>query len=127
MSRGRKKKFKLKLNAKPDTVRSIVSLLFLALFLVSLISFFAPDYEINSKIQHFLNLYFGKSSFLIPFIFGSFGILFFDRIDARFKQARIFIGLFLLLFSLSAVLHVFISEENSYEVALAGKGGGLIG
>ena len=127
MSRGRKKKFKLRFNAKPDTVRSIVSLLFLALFLVSLISFFAPDYEINSKIQHFLNLYFGKSSFLIPFIFGSFGILFFDRIDARFKQARIFIGLFLLLFSLSAVLHVFISEENSYEVALAGKGGGLIG
>ena len=127
MSRGRKKKFKLKINVKPDTVRSIVSLFFTALFLVTLISFFAPDYEINSRIQHFLKLYFGKSSILVPFIFGSFGILFFDRIGERFKEARIFIGLFLMLFSLSAVLHVFISEENSYDVALAGKGGGLIG
>jgi S-DNA-T family DNA segregation ATPase FtsK/SpoIIIE len=35
--------------------------------------------------------------------------------------------LFLLLFSLSGFLHVFISKENSYDFALDGKGGGLIG
>lgn len=127
MSRGRRRKFRIKLNIKPDTVRSIVSLIFLAISIISLISFFAPSYTVNAKIQHFLRMYFGRPSILIPLIFGSFGILFFDKLDQKFKEARIFIGLLLLLFSLSGLFHVFVSSENAYELAEAGGGGGMVG
>ncbi len=127
MSRGRRRKFKVRLNVKPSTVRSIISLVFLSLAVISLISFFAPSYTINFKIQHFLRLYFGRPSIIIPLILGSFGIIFFDKIDQKFKEARVFIGLFLLLFSLSGVFHIFISKETAYDIARDGRGGGLFG
>lgn len=127
MSSARRRKFKLRFNVKPDTMRSIISLVFLALCLVSLISFFAPSYSINEKIQHFLKLYFGRPATLIPFIFGSFGLLFFDHVDEKYKEARVFIGLFLLLFSLVGIFHVFVSDERAYNLAMDGKGGGLVG
>ena len=127
MSRGRRKKFKLRFNVKPDTVRSIISIVFLALCFIGLVSFFAPSYSINSKIQHFLKSYFGQASVLIPLILGSFGILFFDNLNSKYKEARIFIGLFLLLFSLSGAFHVFINSSEAYDLASEGKGGGLVG
>jgi len=127
MSRGRRKKFKLRFGVKPDTIRSIISLVFLALCVITLVSFFAPSYDLNSKIQHFLRLYFGQSSVLIPLILGSFGILFFDHINIKYKEARVFVGLLLLLFSLSGVFHIFRNANEAYEIALEGKGGGLVG
>jgi len=127
MSRGRRKKFKIRLNIKPDTVRSILSLFFLAVSIVFLVSFFAPSYTINAKIQHFLRLYFGRPSILLPLILGSFGILFFDKLDQKFKEARIFLGLFILLFSLSGLFHVFVSPEDALGLAEDGRGGGLVG
>lgn len=127
MSRGRKKKFKLKFNVNPATVRSIISLVFLALSVITLISFFATSYPINAKIQQFLKLYFGFPALLIPLILGCFGLLFFDRLNAKFKEARIFVGLFLLLISLTGVFHIFISNDIAYKTASAGKGGGLVG
>ncbi|MBW6442052.1 DNA translocase FtsK [Patescibacteria group bacterium] len=127
MSRGRRRKFKLRFNVKPDVVRSIISLVFLSLSLVALISFFAPSYSLNSKIQHVLRLYFGRPSIVIPLIIGSFGLLFFDRLDKKYKEARVLVGLFLLLISLSGFFHVFISKDKGYEFALDGRGGGLVG
>lgn len=127
MSRGRRRKFKIGFNVKPETVRSIISIIFLGSAFLILISFFAPSYSLNAKIQQFLRLYFGRPSIIIPLIMGSFGILFFDRIDKRYKEARVFVGLFLLLFSLSGIFHVFISKDNSYDFASEGRGGGLIG
>ena len=127
MSRGRKKKFKLKFNVNPATARSIISLVFIALSLVTLISFFASSYPINAKIQYFLKLYFGRPAFLIPIILGCFGLLFFDRISEKLKEGRVFLGLLLLLISLTAVFHIFISDDVAYKIASAGKGGGLVG
>ena len=127
MSRGRRRKFKIRFNVRPDTVRSIISVIFVSVSLITLISFFAPSYTLNSKIQHFLRLYFGRPSILIPIILGSFGLLFFDRLNKKYKEVRVLIGLFLLLLSLAGFLHVFTSGEEAYEAALAGKGGGLIG
>jgi len=127
MARGRKKKFKFNLNVDPDTMRSVVYIFFIALALVSLLSFFAPEHTINGKIQHYLNLYFGKTSFLVPIIFGYFGLLFFDRLDKKYKELRVFFGLFSLLLSLSSVFHVFISKERALDVANNGGGGGMVG
>ena len=127
MARGRKKKFKLNLNVDPDTIRSVISIFFISLALVSLISFFSPEHTINGKIQHYLNLYFGKTSFLVPVIFGYFGLLFFDRLDKKYKELRVFFGLASLLLSLSSVFHVFISKERALDVASNGGGGGMVG
>lgn len=127
MPRGRRKKFKIRFNVRPDTTRSIISILFLSVSLVTLISFFAPSYAVNSKIQHFLRLYFGRPSIIVPIILGSLGLIFFDRLDKKYKEARVFIGLFLLLFSLSGFFHVFVSLDDAYQVALEGRNGGLVG
>ncbi len=127
MSRGRRRKFRLNLNIKPETVRFIISLVLLSIAIISLISFFSPSYKLNSKVQHILNTFFGNTSILIPFVVGSFGMLFIDKINSKFKEARVFIGLFLVLFSSSGLLHVLISEEKALYVAKEGEGGGFLG
>jgi len=127
MSRGRRRKFKVGFNVKPQTVRFIVSLMLLSVAIVSLVSFFAPNYTLNFKIQHILKLYFGKTAIIIPFIIGSFGILFVDKVSLKFKEARVFVGLFLALFSLSSLFHILISEDSALAVAEDGGGGGMFG
>jgi S-DNA-T family DNA segregation ATPase FtsK/SpoIIIE len=127
MSRGRKRKFKIKFDVKPDTIRSIISLIFLSFGVISLISFFAPDYAINSKIQHILRLGFGKASILIPFLLGGVGILFIDKVSIKFKEIRILIGLFLSLVSLSSLFHLFVDQKEALSIAKNGEGGGLFG
>lgn len=127
MSRGRKRKFKIKFDVKPDTIRSILSLVFLSFAIVSLISFFAPEYSINSKIQHILKLGFGKASIIIPFLLGGVGIIFVDRVSIKFKEIRILIGVFLSLISLSALFHLFVEKEEALTIAQSGGGGGLFG
>ncbi|MFZ2663900.1 MAG: DNA translocase FtsK 4TM domain-containing protein [Patescibacteria group bacterium] len=127
MSRGRKRKFKIRFNIKPDTTRSIISLVFLSLSVISLISFFAPGYDFNSKIQHILRLGFGKASIIVPFILGGVGILFVDKINIKFKEIRVLVGISLSLISLSALFHLFVEKEDALNVANSGGGGGLFG
>ena len=127
MSRGRRRKFKIKFDVKPGTIRSIISLLFLSLAVISLISFFAPDYEVNSEIQHILRLIFGKASVFIPFLLGGIGVLFIDRVSIKFKEIRILIGIFFSLISLSALFHLFIDKNEALSIAKSGGGGGMFG
>ena len=127
MPRGRRRKFKLRLKVRPDTVRSIIALVFILFSLISFISFFASSYYVNSKILNFLQLLFGNSAIIIPFLLASIGVLFIDKLNIKYKEARIVISLSLALVSLSGLLHIFISEEKAVEIAKSGGGGGLFG
>ncbi|OGC57483.1 hypothetical protein A3H26_01300 [candidate division WWE3 bacterium RIFCSPLOWO2_12_FULL_36_10] len=108
--RGRKRK--IKLNIRSDILKSILSVVLLAGAGISLVSFFVPNYVLNAKIQHYLKLYFGYASLVIPAILLVWGLLYIRTINWKFVQLRVLFGLFGLLFSFSALL---------------GSRGGLIG
>jgi S-DNA-T family DNA segregation ATPase FtsK/SpoIIIE len=127
MPRGRKRKFRLHLNIENDTVRSIVAMLFVLLALISLISFFVPNYPFNAQVLKIQKEILGSSAFLIPFILGMFGFLFIDRMQPKFKEIRILSGLLFLTLSLSGLFHVFKNPEDFYQIAKSGEGGGLVG
>jgi DNA segregation ATPase FtsK/SpoIIIE, S-DNA-T family len=125
--RGRKKKFKLKFNIRTETIRSTAAIILLALSGVILISFIFRGYSVNSTIQEYLRLGFGLTHLLLVPIFFISGLLLTTSIRWKFVELRIVIGLCLLLLSLSSMLHVFYSDEKSYQIASAGSGGGLFG
>lgn len=126
--RGRKKKFKLNLNIRAETVRSAIGVLLILLSGIILVSFLASGYSANSKIQEMLRLLFGYAHlFLIP-ILCIFGLLLFNKIKWRFVEIRIVSGFILLLFSVSGLLHVFYGYDSSaYNDAKNGNGGGILG
>jgi S-DNA-T family DNA segregation ATPase FtsK/SpoIIIE len=125
--RGRHKKFKFRLNLRPDITRSIVSIIFITVAIVGLVSFFAPSYSVNAKIQGFLKLLFGRSAIFIPFLLGDFGIIFADKLTPKIKEFRILIGIFLCTVSFSGLFHVFTPLSEGLSLARVGGGGGLLG
>ena len=125
--RGRKKKFKLSFNISPETLRSVVAVALVLFSALALISFVAPDYFINSKIQLVFKKSFGHGSFLIPFITFITGLLFIDALKHSVKELRIIIGLFMLVIALSGFTHLFIPAEEARAAALDGRGGGFVG
>jgi DNA segregation ATPase FtsK/SpoIIIE, S-DNA-T family len=125
--RGRKKKFRIKFNVSKETWRSIIALTLILLAVVSLVSFFAPDYSINVRIQKVLRFLFGSASFIFPFLLGLSGILFIDSIKLKFREFRLVLGLAGFLIVLSSLIHTFISPEDALSIAKAGGGGGLVG
>lgn len=127
MPRGRKKKVKLKLNLKPGVTRSVFAVILFLVSLLSLISFFAPNYSLNSKILNLITGMFGWAGILVPFIIAIGGMFLLDSIKSRLKEPQVFISLVLLLFSLSSFFHLFISKKMALEVANDGRGGGLVG
>ena len=127
MPRGRKKKFKLNFSVKPETTRTLVALGLILFALLSLLSFFAPDYEINSKVQDMIKSLFGGAAILLPFLIGIFGLLFIPSLKLKVKEPRVITGLTLLLLTLAGLFHIFTPADNAYQLAQKGMGGGKIG
>jgi DNA segregation ATPase FtsK/SpoIIIE, S-DNA-T family len=127
MPRGRKKKFKLSRIIPADTLKSLVAVMFLLVSGLSLISFFAGDYFLNAKIQIVLKGLFGGAAILTPFVFFILGLLLIDTLKLSIKNPRILFGLLGLLFSFSALFHIFHSPDAALEAAREGAGGGLVG
>src|SRR3989344_8930899 len=127
MPRGRKRKFKLSFNISPDAVRSVFAVAFIVLACLSLISFFAPGYALNFKIQQILKVGFGYPSIIFPFVAGMLGLLLMNSIKWKIREPRIFIGLLFLLLNSSAYFHIFYNKDLAYKYAYKGMGGGVIG
>ncbi len=125
--RGRKKKFKVSFNISPETSRSIIAVLLLLFSILAIISFIAPHYFLNEKIQLVFRKTLGYASFGLPLLTGVIGLVFIDSFKTRLKELRVVVGLVILLVSLAGLFHIFISPEMSKEVAINGGGGGFIG
>ncbi|MFH1898963.1 MAG: DNA translocase FtsK 4TM domain-containing protein [Patescibacteria group bacterium] len=125
--RGRRRKFKIRCNLRPDITRSIISIVFITAAIIGLVSFFAPSYPANARIQGFLKLVFGKAALFIPFLLGDFGIIFADKLSPKIKEFRILLGIFLCTIALSGLSHVFIPLNEGLSLAKSGGGGGLLG
>jgi S-DNA-T family DNA segregation ATPase FtsK/SpoIIIE len=104
-----------------------MALTFFLLAVVSLISFFMPDYSLNEKIQHILRLGFGNASILLPPIFFITGTLFVDAIKFKIKEPRLLIGGLLLIWALAGFSHLFVPLDDMADLAEEGGGGGIIG
>ncbi|GIW69483.1 MAG: hypothetical protein KatS3mg101_0230 [Patescibacteria group bacterium] len=127
MPRGRRRKFRIHFNVRPETIRSVLALLLVSLGLLSLIAFFTPSYSFNSKVVGFLTRLFGKPSILVPFLLVIAGLLFIQRLQLKIKEPRIAIGLILALLSLSGLFHLFIESDEALGAAEKGLGGGFVG
>ncbi len=127
MPRGRKKKIKLSLNIKPETSKTIAALMLILFGVLSLVSFIAPDYTLNEKIQVLWRTLFGNVAIMVPFLLFIFALLFVDAVKIRLKEPKFIIGIFVLFMTLTGVFQLFVSGDDSYEVAQEGGGGGLIG
>jgi DNA segregation ATPase FtsK/SpoIIIE, S-DNA-T family len=111
--RGRRRKFKLKFNIRPETIRSILALILLLAAALSFISFFFPDYSVNSLIQRVLRGTFGWASFVVPLLLAISGLLFVQKLKLKIKEVRITVGLLALLISLSGLLGVLFSSKSA--------------
>lgn len=125
--RGRKKKFKINFNVRPETIRSTISMLFILFAGIILISFVASGYTLNAKIQLLIRTGFGYAFFLLIPILLITGLIFTNAFKWRILEMRIVSGLVVLLFSLSGVFHLFVAGDNAYEYARKGMGGGMVG
>lgn len=127
MPRGRKRKFKLHLNVKGDTIRSVVAMLFVLLAFISLISFFLPEYSFNAQVLKIQREILGSTAIIFPVILGLIGFLFIDKMQPRFKEIRTLSGLVVLTLCLAGLFHVFQKPEDFFTLAKQGEGGGLVG
>ena len=127
MPRGRKKKFRLRFNIKSGTAKSVVVVMLFLGWLISFVSFFAPDYSLNSKIYHFWRSWFGGVSFFAPLLLVLIAIFLVDKIKTRFKEPRVLFGIILLYTAIVGLAHIFIPADRAFDVALEGEGGGMSG
>lgn len=125
--RGRKKKFKLKLNVRPETVRSIVAILLMLGAGLVVISALLSGSDSTSLIQTILKRGFGYSQILLaPILFVS-GLLLLNNIEWKIAELRVAIAFLIILIAGSGLMHSFYSADKAAEAARLGKGGGLIG
>jgi len=127
MPRGRKKKLKLKVNVKTGTLKSVFAVIFILIGIISFVSFLAPNYSVNEKIQEFLKGMLGISTFLVSFLFVFIGIFFLDSVKWKIKEPRILSGFAFFVFLSAVFAHLFVSADQASKVAHQGGGGGLIG
>ncbi|HDQ88666.1 MAG TPA: DNA translocase FtsK [candidate division WWE3 bacterium] len=127
--RGRKKKFKLKLNLdlRPEVIKSVLAVGLTLFGFLTILSFFAPTYSVNAFIQKYIRLGFGLGSLTFPLIVLLLATFFIDALNFRFKNIRVLSGLVLFLFSFSGVLSLFCWKNNPFSRASEGRCGGLLG
>lgn len=123
--RGRRRQIKLKI--RKDTAKSVASVTLLVSAGLILVSYISPQPELNSKIQEYIKLAFGKSAVMLPVVLTVWGLLYVRALKLKFIELRVLFGLMGMLFSFSGIFHLFYSGEKAYEMAKDGLGGGLVG
>ncbi|MFZ5424517.1 MAG: DNA translocase FtsK 4TM domain-containing protein [Patescibacteria group bacterium] len=123
--RGRKKAIKLKM--KPDTAKSILSIILIVTGGLVLVSFITPDYAINSVIQKGIRGLFGITSIFLTPVLIVWGLIYIPSIKWKFAELRVLFGLLALLIGSSGLVHTFYSREDAKSIAQDGLGGGFVG
>lgn len=108
--RGRKKK--LKLNVKPETLKS-VSAVFLILFgALCLWSLLAPSYNLTSVFYKYMKSFFGYGMYIFPISLIYTGIIMLWPVNYKFLNLRVVIGLYFLFSLVSALAESFIKTKG---------------
>jgi len=112
-----------------DTRRVICGILAVILSVIILLGFFGSAGTLGETFSGLIGKLFGAfGGYLFTLTFFYFGlILIIPTKDGKGLRISKFLGLFLFVISVPALMHLFIAPENAEEFASYGRGGGLIG
>lgn len=110
--RGRKKK--LKINVKPETLKSVFAVVLILLGTLSLWSLLAPSYNLTSIFYKYLKLGFGYGMYLFPLSLIYSGVIMLWPVNYKFLNLRIVIGLYLLFTLVSSISESLITGKGGY-------------
>ncbi|TSC65297.1 MAG: putative cell division FtsK/SpoIIIE, partial [Candidatus Doudnabacteria bacterium Gr01-1014_77] len=137
MGRPRKQKEHLipkpSLNLSPETKKGLAVVLFVALFLITLLSLFDKAGIVGEYISKGFVFGFGYIAYFIPIVFLLIGIaLYKQNVDEEAGQHfyfRTYLGAFILAGSLAGLIHIFYMREGYGALDLVTKtiGGGYLG
>lgn len=116
----------LDLELEPHVVREIMAVLLIGLGIFVLLSIMGAAGSLGQIFYNTLRLGLGWTSFVLPPLLFGTGIALFYPVKYKFNTTNT-IGLVLLVVSLSALFHLFISPTNGSEIAASGAGGGYLG
>jgi DNA segregation ATPase FtsK/SpoIIIE, S-DNA-T family len=114
------------LELKPETKRAIFIILIFTLAILSVLSIFDMTGAFGRMLNFGLSYIFGLGVWLFIVILLWLGYILMKSGIYGISIAT-YIGLFLILFSFSGILHFFVSEFSFSEIAKAGRGGGALG
>ncbi len=137
MGRPRKQKEHLipkpSLNLSPETKKGLAVVLFVALFLITLLSLFDKAGIVGEYISKGFIFGFGYIAYFIPVVFLLVGIALYKQdVDEEHGQHfyfRTYLGAFILAGSLAGLIHIFYMREGEAALDLVSKttGGGYLG
>lgn len=137
MARPRKQKEHLipkpSLNLSPETKKGLAVVLFVALFLITLLSLFGKAGIVGEYISQGFVFGFGYIAYFIPIVFLLIGIALYKQdVDEERGQHfyfRTYLGAFILAGSLAGLIHIFYMREGEAALDLVSKtiGGGYLG
>ncbi len=112
-----------------ETRRVIFGILSIILAIIILLGFFGSAGVLGESFSSAARSLFGSfGGFIFTISFFYFGlILIIPSKDGKGFRLSRFLGLFLFVISIPALMHLFIAPENAEEYASFGKGGGSIG
>jgi S-DNA-T family DNA segregation ATPase FtsK/SpoIIIE len=125
MSRKRNQKLSWseKFNLPHHLTQGLVAIFLLTLGVLSLLSFFSLAGIAGSYIDWFLSISLGQVRYVFPILLFIVSILIIQNLKYQYRSTHL-IGSILFLFGFNGLVHL---SDPSYERALNGLGGGLVG
>ncbi len=114
-----------KMEVHPETQRWIFIIFLFALAGISLLGLFALAGSLGIFIDRVLSLFLGWAKYVFPLILVIWGYALLNK-NYKIKAVN-YLGLFLFIFSLTALLHLFIPFDQAILAVDQGRGGGYLG
>jgi len=115
-----------KIDLDDETKRGIGIVIVLAIGAISLLSLFGLAGTLGIYLGNFMVALLGWGKWLFPLLLLAIGFLAYNR-EKDWVRGATYLGLFLFVIFFSALLHLFISQENWSQALSTGAGGGYLG
>lgn len=117
---------KVDLAVNPEIVKNVAGIVLATITIITLLAFFGLSGKIGVYINDFLKTTLGWAAYFFPL---SVAWIIYALFNAEKHDLKIpnIVGVFGLLASIAGFFHIFVSLEQSLEVAKAGFGGGYVG
>ncbi len=115
-----------KIDLDSETKRSIGIVIILAIGGISLLSLFGLAGALGVYLEQAMMVLFGWGRWLFPIVLLAIGFLLYNR-DKDWVRGASYLGLFLFVIFFSALLHLFITQDNWSQTISRGAGGGYLG
>ncbi|MFH1088594.1 MAG: DNA translocase FtsK 4TM domain-containing protein [Patescibacteria group bacterium] len=116
----------LDIELEPHIVREVIAVLLMGLGLFTLLAILGTAGNVGVIFFATLRLGLGWTSFILPLVLAGAGVALFYPVKYKFNATNT-VGLILMVVSLSALSHLFVSPGNGLYIAQSGAGGGYVG